>query len=236
MRLWTLIEKVLFPPFCLLCENSLENKGSLFCLGCSGFFELIDPMTRCPFCFVEGEGRRPCERCIKKRQQRVQIASACDAFDPVKRMVLELKRGGYPFLAKTAAAFMTIQFFHLGWPIPEGIVSIPSRSPWKGGDTVFQIAKILAKNLNTKHLPILRRRMGDFPASRVQGGASTRSFFLRKAENVEDKILLLVDDEVISGETFRKAAEVLREGFPKRVYALSFARQVGEGYSRLNPK
>lgn len=154
------------------------------------------------------------------------MASACDRLPPVKTFIKELKRGEHPFLSKTAAAFLTIQHERLGWPVPEGIVPIPPRIKWKGADAVFQIAKMVAKSLQTNLLPVLGRRAGDFPASRlpIDLHAQTRSFYLKKPKQVEDKILLLIDDEIVTGETFQRAAEVLKEGFPKRLYALSFAR------------
>lgn len=158
------------------------------------------------------------------------MAAACDALPPVQTLVRELKKGAYPFLAKTAAAFLLLQFERLGWPVPDGIVPIPPRIRWQGADAVFKIATILAQNFQTKLLPVLGRRLGDFPASRISPNcrAQTRSFYLKKGKGVEDKILLLVDDELVTTQTLQRAAEALQGGFPKRLYALTLARSLQE--------
>src|SRR5271156_2332914 len=117
-----ILSDLIFPPLCLHCESKTENNSILFCKGCAGFFELIDPSSRCPYCFEENMGNRPCPECVQKKRWHVKMASACDYLGAVSSLVKKLKYGQMPYLAKTGAAFMVAQFFRLKWPTPHLIV------------------------------------------------------------------------------------------------------------------
>lgn len=111
-----------------------------------------------------------------------------------------------PYLAKTAAAFMLVQFERLGWQRPDLIVPVPRRSWFQGTHHVTLLAKAFAGLL-------------DLPVCQAVG-----PFMLKKLRTMEDKVVLLIDDVLSTEMRLSPTIEVLKEGMPKKIYALTFAR------------
>jgi predicted amidophosphoribosyltransferase len=219
----------LFPPLCLHCEEKLQIGGLLFCQGCAGFFELIDPKTRCPYCFAENEAHGPCRKCYQKKRLTLHMASSLDYLGPVATLVQKMKNGLMPHLAKTAEAFMTAQWIKLGWPQPNLIIPVPKRYCFQGYSHSALLTQELAKRLNSPCLDVLKRVGSKLSHAKLSENQKERfelSFKLKKEIDIEGKILLLVDDHIITGITMRKCAEALLDGFPSKIYALSFARSI----------
>jgi len=156
------------------------------------------------------------------------MASACDYLGAVSSLVKKLKGGQMPYLAKTGAAFMFAQFSRLTWPSPHLIVPVPSRYRFQGMNHAHLLAESFAKSLGLRSSSIIKRKAGDFSQARFakqqREQLSSASFYLIKNAQVEDKIILLVDDVITTGTTLRCCAETLADGFPAKIYALSFAR------------
>ena len=228
MHAYKAVVNFVFPPLCLHCETKLMDHKLLFCKGCSGFFELIDPSSRCQYCFAENGRRQACAECLRKKRWQVTIASALDYQEAVCTLVKKLKYGSMPYLAKTAEAFMTAQFFRLAWPQPDLIVPVPRRHWFQGRNHAHLLATCLAKRLHTKCMPVIQRRAGDFSQARLSKSQResliSSGFSLKRNSSLDGKIVLLVDDVVTTGTTLRHCAEALSEGFPARIFALSFAR------------
>ncbi len=189
----------LFPSLCLHCE---ERSPNLVCKNCATFFELIDPLTRCPFCFTENEGRHACPECREKKRWRLRCASALDFTPPVQTVVGKMQGGQMPYLAKTAAAFMVMQMERLGWDEPDLFIPIPHHFLFPSTH--------LAKYLNGKVSTCLRRGIDQF--------------YLKRGAQIEGKTVVLIDHVMKRGTVLQDAAEALREGFPKKIYALTYAR------------
>jgi competence protein ComFC len=208
----------------------MEGRSTFFCKGCSGFFELIDPLSRCAYCFSENDGRHLCHECVQKKRWDLKMASALDYLGAVSSLIKKLKYGQMPYLAKTGAAFMTAQFFRLEWPIPDIIVCVPRREWFKGMNHSHLLAKNLSKSLGVKCEPLIKRKAGDLPQARLfkdqREELSSSSFYLKKGAEIEGKVILLVDDVITTGTTFRRSAETLKNGFPSKIYGLSLARSL----------
>jgi len=160
----------------------------------------------------------------------VRIASALDYVDPVQTVVKKIKYGRMPYLAKTAAAFMLMQFEQLGWESPDIIVPVPRRLWFQGTNHASLLAETMAKHLDVDVRSCVRRRIGDLSQARLtqeqREQLSSESFYLKKQAAVEDKTVLLIDDVMTTGTSLRHTAEALKEGFPKKMYALTFARAI----------
>ncbi len=227
-----MILNLIYPPLCLHCEAAVENGKRLFCKGCTGYFELIDPSTRCIYCFNETGGCSPCPECIRKKCWGLKIASALDYLGAVSTLVKQLKDGKMPYLAQTASAFMLAQLTHmvtdLGWPMPDIIVPVPSRHWFQGMNHAHLIAAQLARSLSIPSLSLVKRRIGDLSQARLPKAQretlSSDSFYLKKHCALDEKTILLVDDVVTTGTTLRRSADALRAAFPAHIYALTLAR------------
>ena len=162
-----ILSEALFPPLCLHCGDKTAQNRHLFCKGCTPFFELIDPSSRCPYCFAENDGRRPCSECVQKKRWHVHIASACDYLGAVTSLVKKLKYGRMPYLAKTGSAFMLTQLFRLDWKTPDLIIPVPRRHWFQGMNHAELLASALAKSLQVDCEPIIKRKAGDFSQARL---------------------------------------------------------------------
>ena len=215
----------LFPPLCLHCECKCPQ---LICKGCAPDFELIDPSSRCLFCFAENDGRRPCPECVQKKRWQIKIASAVDYQGAVSSLVKKLKYGKMPYLAKTAGALMLAQFFRLKWPIPDYIIPVPRRHWFQGMNHAALIANSFAKSLQVPALPLVKRRAGDLSQARLSKSQrerlSSTCFYLKTSLPLEEKTLLLIDDVMTTGTTLRHCSEALVSALPAHIYALTFAR------------
>lgn len=226
-----ILSNFIFPPLCLHCAEKTNEGHLLFCKGCVGFFELIDPHSRCPYCFTENEGRHPCQECVQKRRWQVKMASALDYLGAVSSLVKQLKYGRMPYLAKTCSDFLVAQFFRLEWPMPDLIVPVPGRYLFHGINHAYRLGQCLAKILNVPYSSILKRKAGDLSQARLskeqRESLSPASFYLKKTAHLADQCILLVDDVITTGTTLRLCAGALSEGYPAKIYALSLARSVG---------
>jgi competence protein ComFC len=193
---------ILYPPLCLHCENSLEEKRSLFCTLCLEQLSLIEPQDRCRSCFGDD---LPCQRCMHRPVFIKRQAAACSAFGPAQTLRSYLEKGHTPFLS-AAASLMALQFTALDWPFPDLIVPLPA-TLWSRCTKGTPISHLLAKQLS----------------SFLQ-----RPYAAKKKQDVCDKRVLVVALD-LEDDHFRSAAEGLLEGFASEVYGLAFADQSENG-------
>lgn len=168
------------------------------CLECTPFFELIDPEERCPYCFMECDKRGMCQECKEKKRWILPVLSALEKRGPVSTLVHKPSERNTPFLAKTAASFMAVQFSKKGWQKPDYIIPI-GRSFFsaclKGRSASFSLAKELSLFL-------------DAP-------------FKRAGRGIEDKVVLLVDDVLDREGRVFHFSEKLFAKYPKKIYVLT---------------
>ncbi len=218
----------LFPPLCLHCQNSLSADSPFFCPACLPFFELLDPERRCSRCFKELEKKGVCTSCRIEKRWRLEMGAAFEYQGPTATLVKLLKGGHAPYLAKTAAAWLVLQLERLGWPLPDGIIPVPApwlKSVWSGKDHAAFIAKELSGFLNVPLIQPVRRKSGEIPQGKRNQQQrlllTAESFRLKHAAKLTDKTLLIVDDVMTTGTTLRCMSEVLMEGLPRKLYALT---------------
>lgn len=221
---------LIFPLICLHCEAEVEESKQLFCKGCSPSFELIDPTSRCVFCFNEMENQKVCAECKINRRPRLKMASALDYLGAVCSLVKNLKDGKLPYLAQTAAAFMVAQLIRLDWPTPDIIVPVPNRNGFFSTDHAQLIAQDLARRLNKPCQSLIKRRLGDLSQARLSKKQRSQlpadSFYLKKGTVLDGKLILLVDDVLTTGSTLHNCFQALSEAFPAQTYALTLARTI----------
>lgn len=222
-------------PECLECKTLLRREERCFCSACLHLFELLDPSNRCDHCFKEmkNQGQPICSDCLKSEHWMTKVASACDYIGPAATMIRLMKYGNQPTLAKTAAAYMALQWVSLEWPLPDFI--IPTPCTWlRRFDRGYNQAELMALELGSiLGVPVatnLKRKVGDFSQaglSREQRLSQPLStFYVRGKPVLEDKIVLLVDDVMTTGRTLNVCAEVIQGQLPKDIYGLTFCKAV----------
>lgn len=202
---------LVYPQICGCCGCNVLNK-SHFCEVCQGHFDLLDPRQHCPFCFCESEG--VCSKCVEGKRFRVKIGAAFDHVGAVMTHLGMVRKG---MQVKMAASFLSVQFFRLGWEVPDLVISIPSRgSP--------EFARQFAASIGVRYGAVLKRGRRTLPQMRLPWKERYQLpgdlFYLKRS--VEGKTVLLIDDLMGTGTTIRTAALAL-EGV-KRVYALTLSR------------
>lgn len=223
---------LLYPPLCLHCERD-KDKDFLFCSQCAMMLELIDPSNRCPGCFTESDGKSMCDECRQRRRVIYRMGAAFDYMGPAATIVKQMKYGDRPYLAKGAGAYLVAQLIRLDWPIPDLIIPVPlTRMHWweRGFNQAALLAKEVGEGLNCPVKEVLRRSSGDFsqaglnPEQRRQ--LNSTSFSLIEGITIRDCCVLLIDDVMTTGSTLQQCAEVLVEGFPASIYALTVCKAI----------
>lgn len=185
-------------------------------------------------CFAENEGG-VCAKCFKKRVPFKRVAGVFEYEGPAASLIRGLKFASREELAKDMAAWMVVQLLELRVPLPDLIVPVPQplwRTWMRGYNQSDVLAKEVGVLLERPVLRLLKRKSGDFPQSelsRVQREQLTSSAYVWKRRCIiSDKIVLVVDDVATTGATLRACGEVLEEGFPAALYALTFCRTAKE--------
>ena len=195
--------------------------------------DLIDPLERCVGCFSEYEGKQGhvCEDCRQGHRVIYRAAAAFDYMGPAATIIKQMKYGGLAYLAKGAGAFLVAQFINLDWPLPDVIVPVPLKRMhgWERGfNQAALLAHELGKGLDRPVKECLRRSSGDFSQAGLspeqRRKLNSANFSIDSKVDLRDRVILLVDDVMTTGTTLKQCAEVLAEGFPSSVYALSFCR------------
>lgn len=196
---------------------------------CASLLELIDPNERCPFCF--GRDYAPlskrCGTCVHGERLYYRMAAAFDYRGPAASMIKRLKYGQQPYLAKGLSSFLAVQFDQLKWPFPDAIVPVPlSFTHWleRGYNQSALLAEELSVYLQVPVWDILKRKSGDYSQAGLaltQRKQISSSFSLKRDHQLQDKTILVIDDTMATGSTLQRCAEVLAEGYPARLYALT---------------
>lgn len=222
-----------FPPQCLHCGERTTHEHPLFCPPCFSLLDLIDPRERCNACFnpLNGTGGKRCGNCREGHSIFTGVTAAFDYLGPAASLIKRLKYGNQPYLAKGAAAFLVAQWAQMEWPLPDALVPVPMCFMHRM-DRGYNQSDLLAKEagalLNIPVWDVLRRESGDFSQAALdlsrRKSLEGKRFKLKKNSAVAGKKLLLVDDVMTSGSTLRRCAEVLAEGYPSSIYAMTFCR------------
>ncbi len=195
--------ELVFPSLCLHCQKQCST--SLVCEACAPFFELIETKTRCPFCFQENERSKACHKCVKEKRWNVKQGSAISKTLPVLSFLEKSNRALY--LAKTASSLMLLQFYRLGWPVPD-VICIPPSRLWKrfisSPTPASFLGKHLSKALNSPLQSLLR-----YKGENIRLGS----------RDIRGKRILLIDS--VKKEALEEAIKALLEGKPKCIHVLT---------------
>ncbi|NGX37316.1 MAG: hypothetical protein K1000chlam2_00470 [Chlamydiae bacterium] len=197
---------ILYSPECLHCKTLFQGKGTL-CGQCLDTFSLLSAEGHCIKCFAEIPlVTGICKPCRKISHPFYHLASCFDAYGPA-RSIENVFSSGQTHLAKDIAAYFVIQIHELNFPQFGSIISVPNHMQ----NPHFRIAQEIAKLLSIPFQPVLRRNLKPYPA-----------FSLKKKCNIINQIVLLVDTNMQTRNTMRKAAFALEQGLPEKIYGMTF--------------
>lgn len=234
-QLFAAFVNFIYPSACLHCTIPIGHGEGYFCQNCIAQFELINPEERCPYCFSADYDpkQRVCYPCFMEAPVFKRSAAAFDYHGPAAALVQKMKYANQPYLAKGVGAYMAVQMLKLEWPMPDLIVPVPLTLVHRisrGYNQSLLLAESLGSILKCPVQEVLRRRWLDHSQagmSRKQRlGLEPDAFSLRKGIDIRDKVILLIDDVMTTGQTLNCCAEILYEGYPTAVYALTFCRSM----------
>jgi ComF family protein len=232
---------VLFPGQCVACGDLVEEAHAL-CGACWSETPFIDGLV-CDVCgqplLGEGDGSRPlCDDCMAHPRAWSRGRAALIYRGRARRMVLALKHGDRPDIAKPAARWMAPRAQEL-LP-PDGLI-VPVPLHWtRLLKRRFNQAALLARGIGgiTRHEVLAdglarRRRTGsqenrnrDERALNVAGSMIAHP---GRTHLLEGRSILVIDDVMTSGATFAEAAKALLAAGAAEVSVLALARVVKDG-------
>lgn len=224
-----------YPPTCIHCRKMTAYDAGSFCPSCIEQLEIVQIEDRCPYCFSSDydNEKRICYPCFVEKPVLKKVAAAFDYIGPAASLVTKMKYANQPYLAKGAGAYMAIQFLELKWPEPDYIIPVPlifSHQLTRGYNQSLLLAQSLGKILQKPVKDVLGRRLLDVSQAgmnrKQRVKLTSQSFYLKKALDLQDKTILLIDDVYTTGRTLNCCAEVLYEAFPTNVYGLTLCRAI----------
>lgn len=222
-----------YPTKCLHCQLLLPPEELVLCSQCSSFLAPISPHGRCLICFnlLSENLTSPCENCLHYPFPGFYTASVFDNEEVAMSLVKHLKYANQPYLAQGMAAFLFVQFERLQWPIPDALVPVPlSFTNWlqRGYNQSALLAKEMGRLLDRPVWNVLKYQSGIFYSAPFaldnERFSQDKQFRRNKNYSLQEKVLLLIDDVIISGLTLQRCAEALRADNPAALYALTFSR------------
>mgnify|MGYP000494015024 CR=1 FL=1 len=191
------------------------------------------PYCRCPICFqaLEEQSLGPCSDCLLIQPYYTRMGAAFDYKGPPATLVKKLKYSQSPYLARGMAGFLVLQIEQLQWPWPDAVVPVPqSWTRWleRGYNQSELLAGELGRLLERPVVHALKRQSGDFSQAALnlenRKLLKSNSFIASKGQELEGKVLLVIDDVMTSGLTLQKCGEILQKQRPAALYAMTFCR------------
>lgn len=232
-----LLELLLFPSFCRLCRDILDEPGEkVVCRDC---LAKLAPRNgpSCPRCgrFTESPGADDlCARCLEKAPA-FSLHRSCGAYGGMlKDVILLFKYRKYAPLSRPLARYAE--------------ACLASETPlWEGADFIVPVplhrARRRERGFNQARL--LARELAKLRGMKVLGGCLVKArnvppqaglraaereknvrsaYDVKRPARVRGKTLVVIDDVTTTGATLRECARVLVEAGAKEVRAITLAQ------------
>ena len=238
------LRDLLFPPKCAACHTLLawrsptEESAPALCDTCLAEWQ-SETLDTCGICAQKvGE----CQ-CMTERMQKAKCAGFGKLlyYVPQKRTLVQnrliylIKRKhherAYSFLSQELARLAEETIKREGWQRENIIVTYLPRTRrahlQNGIDQAAELARRVAANTELKMQPLLcRTQRGEeqkklTPVERIRNARG--SIDLRRGVDCRDKVILLVDDIVTTGNGMARGTKLLRRAKCRTVWALTIA-------------
>jgi ComF family protein len=241
LELYFALLRFLLPAECAICQGPLGvGSRSVVCGACWGRIRVLEPPF-CPRCGRPFWGRSaihpPSHRCQTCRTRAPQYLLARSAVlyerdDPLREILLLFKHGRRIALGGHLGRLMAERAAELlGHPTIDAIVPVPLHR-WRERERGFNQAEVLATVVGRHlHRPVLRKSLARIRATLPQAGKARQrirnvrgAFSVPHPEQIEGRLLLLVDDVLTTGATVNECAKVLMKAGARAVLVYTLAR------------
>ncbi len=232
-----LVELIVYPSFCRLCAEPLDEPGEkIVCRAC---LAKLVPRSgpSCPACgrFHESRGEdHLCSRCLE-RAPAFSVHRSCGAYGgTLKDLILLFKYKKFAPLSRPLAEYVRTS---LGgdaklWKGADFLVPVPLH-PARKRERGFNQSRLLARDLGRlRGMTLLEGclvKVGNVPPQAglhaVEREKNVKNAYaVRREREIRGKTLVLVDDVTTTGATLRECARVLKEAGAKEVRAITLAQ------------
>lgn len=235
-KLFSTIINFLFPHCCPVCKNPIE-RDALLCAKCLDSLTWInDPKcVKCGYPFpgdVRVEPGAMCPVCASGNGELDWVRSSVEYDEFSREIVLAFKYSSAFRYVPLMSRAMILNLAELPgnvdlvMPVPLSYRRIVKRGYNQAALLAAPIAKILNVKIDTDSIwREWRRDMGRMnPRQRAENIRGV--FHIRYPQNIRGKTILLVDDVMTSGNTFRELRRVLKRAGAVAVYGVTFCRRV----------
>jgi ComF family protein len=216
---------MLFPPRCAGCGQT----GQLWCATCQAQAQVING-TVCPHCGRPQQQTLLCPQCRHSSIAIDGIRSAVIFEGPLRQAIHHLKYSGRTSLAEPLGSFLIARW--QASPLPaDMIVPVPlhqARLRERGYNQSTLLAGPLAR---ASDLPIVEAALQRVKATMPQVAlnaaerkANVQDAFEARADLVQGKRILLIDDVCTTGATLEACSHALKRAGAKSVWALTLGR------------
>jgi competence protein ComFC len=225
---------ILYPPdlSCILCgEEAFIVPGYSLCRPC---FDQL-PFIRSSVCGVCGRPMDKGEICPDCSVQDHHFHQACSVFEyspEIQKLIYRFKYGGQTYLAPFLGRCMAEKLESMeNRPSIQGLVPVPLH-PNRRRKRGFNQAELMAREMEKRTgIPVLDRVLIRKRDTSAQAGLRrlermenmANAFAFRNREEIQSKILLLIDDIYTTGATAEQCSRVLMEAGASRVYVMTAA-------------
>ncbi len=232
-----LLELLIYPSSCRLCEKLLEKPGErVVCLACLDNLRAENgPSCLCCGRFFEDTGEpHYCLGCLTRRPA-YSLHRSCGRYDgELRELILLFKYKGFKVLGKALAdyALRSVGEAEELWTDLDLVVPVPLH-PKRRRERGFNQSEVLgmriAERLGVEVMAnCLKKTINVPPQTSLEADERERNvrgaFRSNKEALVRDKVVLLVDDVFTTGATIRECSRILRKAGAQEVRGFTLAQ------------
>lgn len=223
----TLVQNILFPPTCLVCQQAADHQLDL-CPRCLADMPALE--NTCVVCGIPlTVNASTCGRCLKKTPYYDKIITLYPYQALAKFLIHALKFNNQHCCAKIMGILMARHFNNLAHQ-PDALLAVPlhpKRLSQRGFNQAELVGYYLHKKLNVplveKYLQRVIHTHDQASLNAVKRQQNIRRAFCYTGKTIP-AFIAVVDDVVTTGSTANEIARTLKKAGVKRVEIWAFAR------------
>ncbi len=231
---------VVYPPTCTLCGGDFQREtGIELCPECVSM--LFDPQSawcwRCGLSIrTPGNSLEPCQQCKQQSLPYDQVTLLGRYQGALREAVIAGKQSRHEALAIAIAHLLAMNLAAQVSPLPDWVTFVPSplrrrltRGTIPSATLARQVARVLKRPMRST-LYCVRSTAKQATLEMAQRANNVRGAFgVRKPHRLLKRRILVVDDVMTTGATFKEVARTLRHGGAAWIGVAAVARGQSDG-------